>query len=211
MRTVTGADGAIPAGGTRTCRCLVDKPCLRFNPTTGQPLWLCDSHAAQMDKGQVFEVVSIDASPQATVNELQHEAVRTLWRIGDAWRNFLREISESPGTIWAVTAGGSVRVLNVREGWQLRVPAPGGAVVVGDRKELPLSEVSVATPCGITTWGNGPTTWSSSTAVLLLATGLPDDRPAVRTGLSDADVRRSFAAHPEGTCGALHCHRVAVP
>lgn len=202
---MSAAGEAVDEGTPRTCRCAAEKPHLRFNPSNRRPLWLCDSHASQMDKGHVFDVVPMDPTDQATGGEAQGEDVRTLWRIGDAWRNFLPEINGSTGAVWAVTARGSVRVLNVSEGWQLRVPEPGGAFILGDRMQGPLSEVSVATPCGITTWGNGPTTWSSSMAVLLLATGLPDASPAIPAGLTEDVVAESFSAHPAGTCGALHC------
>lgn len=189
----------------RTCGCQAGKPHLRSNPTSGRPLWLCDDHASQMDKGLVFEVVPVAVDEQASAGDVRGGDVRTLWRIGDPWRSFLPEINGSPGPVWAVTARGSVRVLNIHDGWQLRVPERGGAVILGDRMQVPLSEVSVATPCGITTWGDGPRTWSSSMAVLLLATGLPDSRPALWPGLDDAAVRESFADHPPSRCGALHC------
>lgn len=189
----------------RTCRCPGEKPNFRVNPSTLRPLWLCDDHAARMDSGHAFEVVPIEQSANGDEGPAAQGELGTLWRIGDRWRDLRPELLTVAGPVWLLTARGSIRVLDVREGWQLRVPSTGGAVIADDRRQTALSEISVATPCGITTWGNGPHTWSSSMPVLLLATGLPDGRPATRSGLDASDVQASFSDHPPGRCGALHC------
>lgn len=93
----------------------------------------------------------------------------------------------------------------------MRIPVIGGTPIESDRLQTPLSEVSVATPCGITTWGEGPRSWSSSMAVLLIAAGLPDDRPALPDGFDTDALEATFAEHPAEVCGALHCRRGVRP
>lgn len=130
-----------------------------------------------------------------------------LWRLGDPWRDLLPEIASSSETIQVVSGQGSVRHVNVLNRWQLRVAGPGGAFIRGDGIMTDLASVSVATPCGIITWGHGPDSWSASTVLLLVATDIPDNWTEIKKGLQVADYHATFASHPPHDCGARLCLR----
>lgn len=140
----------------------------------------------------------------------QHEP-KVLWQLGDPWRSFVQEILDSPVPVWAVTGSGTVRVVHFAEGWQMRVPVPGGAAIAGDGTKDHLTEVSVATPCGITTWGRTSDSWSSSIALVLLATGIPHDWQATSDSLRPEDFHATFQGHPPELCGARYCRRGDLP
>lgn len=130
-----------------------------------------------------------------------------LWRLGDLWRDLRDEIEASPVAVWAVTGHGSLRGMHPAEHWQVRVPAASGAHIDGDCEQTPLTEISAASPCGVTTWGNGPESWSSSTTLLVLSTGIPEDWSAMRAAMTVKHFHATFNSHPSEDCGARLCRR----
>lgn len=137
----------------------------------------------------------------------QASEVTILWRLGDPWRDLRDEIAASPVAVWAITGHGSLRGMHPAEHWQVRIPDASGARIAGDRMQTELSAITAATPCGVTTWGDGPESWSSSTTLLLLATGVPEDWPAIRAGMTVEDFHATFDSHPPDGCGARLCRR----
>lgn len=123
-----------------------------------------------------------------------------IWRRGDRWAD-LRPLLLRPVT--AVTTNGTAHLINVTEGWSCRLPLAGGHWMVGDLERLPLSSISVATSCGITSHGVEAGSWHATTKVAYLIDGL---RPDWATYVEWPPAEPwNPAGHPDRSCGAAHC------
>lgn len=127
-----------------------------------------------------------------------------IWRRGMAWRDLTADIALAGCPVVAVSAAGTVRMLDVNGRWQARF-RPGGTVL-DDGVSCVLSQLVSASPCGIVTWGDPahPDAWSASTPLDLVYAGRPDDAGVFETA---GPPWRVPVGHILGPCGALHCPR----
>ena len=131
--------------------------------------------------------------------------LRVLWRAGDRWRD-LADVVAEPVTI--VTEHHTARLIHQHEHWQSRVPASGGHVMFRDNYPAPLSRVTTATPCGLTTVGESPLGWQASSRLILVLEGLHDAwRSTILTAGHPIPSINDWTTdgHPDAVCGAVYC------
>ena len=130
-----------------------------------------------------------------------------LWSYGDAWRNLTEEVRNQVVTVMA--ENGTVRVLNLADGWQQRVPIPDRHSLHLDGTRHSLTAVTWASPCGISVTGAGHYAWHITTAVIAVVAG---DHPHWATTPADLallEIRHDPVAqhngHPEAACPVTYC------
>ena len=126
-----------------------------------------------------------------------------LWQAGrDPWRDLREELGGCASTL--ITAKGSVRVLNPAARWQMRLRAPGRSAIAGDGRRVELDRITVASSCGIVTWGSTAHSWSASSRLVSVYAGEPDlaQIPAV---VDPAETTFDPDGHPPTPCGAVYC------
>ena len=87
-----------------------------------------------------------------------------VWRVGAGWEDFTSYLRSHPSLV--ITENGSIRLLDLSAGWQMRVSPDGGHSMDGDFVQRPLSRVRFASPCGVHTEGSDPMDWHVTTRVL---------------------------------------------
>ena len=101
-------------------------------------------------------------------DEIPEQIPKLLWRHGDVWSDFTDEFRSQVVTV--VTENGTLRVLDIDEGWQQRVPLPGRHSLHLDGNRHELATVAFASPCGIHTTSSAHQ-WHVSTPVIAVVTG----------------------------------------
>jgi hypothetical protein len=93
--------------------------------------------------------------------------------------------------------------LHVAERWQKRFAAES-VTLEGDELDRNLSQVAVANPCGLVTWGSGPFSGRFSGRLLYVCAGdlVEIDKTSE---LRPETTPRDMDAHPDGPCGAARC------
>lgn len=134
----------------------------------------------------------------------ERDQVRALWKLGDPWRDLQPEIVGAVELIAAVSEHGSIRLLDVANQVQIRMPGPHRGALPNDLYGVDLASVAVATPCGIVTWGRGRTSWGATTRLRALLAG-PLVEITAAIDLPQLPESQWAVGHPDGTCGAAYC------
>ncbi len=136
--------------------------------------------------------------------------VTGIWKLGDSWRDLREEVALAGKPVVAVTTALSIRIIDVEHGFHQRVPTSDSApYIAGDGFEIELTEVRVATPCGLVLAGSlQDSTSSSMPLILLCAIDDTSDKGLLAVAHAAAaamGAKRLGDGHPDEACGALHC------
>ena len=137
-----------------------------------------------------------------------HDATH-IWMIGEPWRDLASEVAAAGPLVAAMSEHGTKRLLDLRHGWQMRLPAAGRGGLPHDFERDELWRVGVATPCGIITMRRQRPGWSATSRLLAVVSGELDAIAEAMTAVPDSAP--DWSGHPRQPCGAVYCIRTALP
>lgn len=135
---------------------------------------------------------------------LEETMPELIWSNGDKWRSLTADITAAGGTITVLTENGTIRLINIDNGWQKRIPGPSREM----RKDNITFDLSSfdATPCGMRT-NSMDGSWHLTTPMLAVIKGEQVEFAQEIFVMMGKNNKVHYApGHPSERCAcALYC------